>query len=203
MSMKTLARLGAAITCAHALLLAPAAASDAFPSKPLRWIVPFPPGGTTDILAREVGAQLAQKWGVPVTIDNKAGASGTIGSQDLQRSAPDGHTLMITATHHVINPSMRKTLPYDTKVDFTPLTLADSEGREILRRSAGPDIVDVVLHAGEGAYTVPLPSGAPSGGRVLLALAPQMPRRYADLLRVQQRYAASQDLDMAGWRNKR
>ncbi|HQP68438.1 MAG TPA: tripartite tricarboxylate transporter substrate binding protein [Quisquiliibacterium sp.] len=100
-----------------------AAHAQGFPSRTVRLIVPFPPGGTTDILAREVGAQLAQKWGVPVTVDNKAGASGTIGSQDVQRSAPDGHTLMITATHHVINPSMRKTLPYDTKADFTSLTL--------------------------------------------------------------------------------
>jgi len=100
-----------------------AAHAQGFPSRTVRLIVPFPPGGTTDILAREVGAQLAQKWGVPVTVDNKAGASGTIGSQDVQRSAPDGHTLMITATHHVINPSMRKTLPYDTKADFTSLAL--------------------------------------------------------------------------------
>ncbi len=75
-----------------------AAHAQGFPSRTVRLIVPFPPGGTTDILAREVGAQLAQKWGVPVTVDNKAGASGTIGSQDVQRSAPDGHTLMITAT---------------------------------------------------------------------------------------------------------
>ncbi len=109
-----------------ALCLAASAATanaQGFPGRPVRLIVPFPPGGTTDILAREVGAQLSQKWGVPVNVENKAGASGTIGSQDLQRSPPDGHTLMITATHHVINPSMRKTLPYDTKTDFTPLAL--------------------------------------------------------------------------------
>ena len=119
--MKNVVRSLIAVSCIAAA--AAAAHAQGFPARPVRLIVPFPPGGTTDILAREVGAQLAQKWGVPVTIDNKAGASGTIGSQDLQRSAPDGHTLMITATHHVINPSMRKTLPYDTKVDFTPLAM--------------------------------------------------------------------------------
>lgn len=104
-------------------LAAGSAFAQGFPSKPLRLIVPFPPGGTTDILAREVAAQLSTKWNTTVTVDNKAGASGTIGSQDLIRAAPDGYTLMITATHHVINPSMRKSLPYDTKRDFTPLAL--------------------------------------------------------------------------------
>ncbi len=99
------------------------AQAQAFPSKPVRIIVPFPAGGTTDILARELGAALSTRWGQPVVIDNKGGASGTIGSQELVRSAPDGYTLMITATHHVINPSLRKSLPYDTKKDFTSLAL--------------------------------------------------------------------------------
>lgn len=97
--------------------------AQGFPARPVRVIVPFPPGGTTDILAREVAAQLGVRWGQAVTVENKAGASGGIGSQELVRSAPDGHTLMLTATHHVINPAMRKSLPYDTRADFTPLAL--------------------------------------------------------------------------------
>ena len=92
-----------------------------FPSQSVRMIVPFPPGGTTDILARDVAAQLSTRWNVAVVVDNKGGASGTIGSEQLVRSAPDGYTLMVTATHHVINPSLMKKLPYDTKRDFTPI----------------------------------------------------------------------------------
>ena len=108
---------------AAGLLACAAAAHAQFPSKAVRVVVPFPAGGTTDILAREVANQLSPKWGQPVLVDNKGGASGTIGSQDVMRSAPDGHVLLLTATHHVINPSLRKSLPYDTRKDFTPLNL--------------------------------------------------------------------------------
>ena len=97
------------------------AQAQTFPAQSVRLIVPFPPGGTTDILARDVAADLTKRWNVSVVVDNKAGASGTIGSADLVRAAPDGHTLMITATHHVINPALMKKLPYDTRKDFTPI----------------------------------------------------------------------------------
>jgi tripartite-type tricarboxylate transporter receptor subunit TctC len=97
--------------------------AQTFPAKNVRIIVPFPPGGTTDILAREVAIQVQPRWGVPVIVENKAGASGTIGSEEVVRAAGDPHVLLLTATHHVINPSMRKSLPYDTKRDFTPLAL--------------------------------------------------------------------------------
>lgn len=97
--------------------------AQAFPSRTVRLIVPFPAGGTTDILARQVAAELATKWSVAVIVDNKGGASGTIGSEMLVQSAPDGHTLMLTATHHVINPGLYKKLKYDTRTDFTPIGL--------------------------------------------------------------------------------
>ncbi|MDO8298568.1 tripartite tricarboxylate transporter substrate binding protein [Lacisediminimonas sp.] len=103
-------------TCGSAL-------AQRFPSQPVKIIVPFPPGGTTDILARELSNELSQKWGVTVLVDNRGGASGTIGSEQLVRSAPDGYTLMVTATHHVINPSLYKSMKYDTRRDFTPIAL--------------------------------------------------------------------------------
>jgi tripartite-type tricarboxylate transporter receptor subunit TctC len=84
-------------------------------------VVPFPAGGTTDILARQLAKELGERWGKPVIVDNKAGASGTIFSEQLARMPPDGHTLMLTATHHVINPGLYKNLKYDTRTDFTPL----------------------------------------------------------------------------------
>lgn len=116
------ARLAAAalgILCAAAAPLA-AHAQD-YPTQPVKIVVPFPAGGTTDILARQLAKELGERWGKPVIVDNKAGASGTIFSEQLARMPPDGHTLMLTATHHVINPGLYKNLKYDTRTDFTPL----------------------------------------------------------------------------------
>ncbi|WP_306430678.1 tripartite tricarboxylate transporter substrate binding protein [Bordetella genomosp. 10] len=104
-----------------AALSASLAFGQAWPSQPVKIVVPFPAGGTTDILARQLATGLGQKWGVPVVVENKSGASGTIFSEQLARTAPDGYTLMVTATHHVINPGLYKHLPYDTKTAFTPL----------------------------------------------------------------------------------
>ncbi len=98
-----------------------------YPDRAVTIVVPFPAGGTTDILARQLGNALGNKWGVPVVIENKSGASGTIGSAYVARSAPDGYTLMVTATHHVINPTLlKKTIPYDTKKAFTSLAMVAS-----------------------------------------------------------------------------
>jgi tripartite-type tricarboxylate transporter receptor subunit TctC len=122
--MKTWKRLAA--LCLLSLTALGSAVAQTFPSQTVKIIVPFPPGGTTDILARQVANELAQKWGVPVIVDNRAGASGTIGSEQLVRSPRDGYTLMVTATHHVINPSLYKNLKYDTRTDFTPIALIAS-----------------------------------------------------------------------------
>ena len=113
----TAAALG--ILCAAAAPLA-AHAQD-FPTHPVKIVVPFPAGGTTDLLARQLAKELGERWGKPVIVDNKAGASGTIFSEQLARMPADGHTLMLTATHHVINPGLYKNLKYDTRTDFTPL----------------------------------------------------------------------------------
>ncbi|OZI25857.1 LacI family transcriptional regulator [Bordetella genomosp. 9] len=98
-----------------------AAAAQTFPDHAVRIVVPFPPGGTTDILARMLGNALGTEWKQPVVIENKPGASGTIFSEQLARTPADGYTLMVTATHHVINPALYKNLRYDTTADFTPI----------------------------------------------------------------------------------
>ncbi len=95
--------------------------AQTFPTQQVRIVVPFPPGGTTDILARDLAQTLTEKWGVSVLVDNRAGASGTIGSEQVVRAAPDGHTLLLTATHHVINPSLYASLKYDARKDFTSI----------------------------------------------------------------------------------
>jgi tripartite-type tricarboxylate transporter receptor subunit TctC len=128
--LKPLARLRAQATSAAcatallaaALLAAPATAlAQSFPTQPVKIVVPFPPGGTTDILARDLAHGLSEKWGVAVVVENRAGASGTIGSEHVVNAPADGHTLLLTATHHVINPSLYTALKYDTRKDFTPI----------------------------------------------------------------------------------
>ncbi|HYG44312.1 MAG TPA: tripartite tricarboxylate transporter substrate binding protein [Bordetella sp.] len=96
-------------------------AQQPYPTRSVTLVVPFPPGGTTDILARLLANELSQQWKQTVVVENKPGASGTIFSEQLARTEPDGYTLMLTATHHVINPSLYKNLRYDTRHDFTPI----------------------------------------------------------------------------------
>lgn len=109
-----------------ALVLASSAGSvlaQRFPTKPIRIIMPFPPGGPTDLYARTVARGLTDSLGQQVLVDNRTGASGIIGTEIVAKAPPDGYTLLFTATHHTINPSLYKNLPYDTEKDFTPLAL--------------------------------------------------------------------------------
>ena len=110
----------AALLAAALPLLAHA---QAYPSKPVRIIVPFPAGGVADILPRIVGQKLSEKWGQPVVVENKAGASGNIGMAEGARAAPDGYTLVLAPTGNLtVNPFLFK-LPFDTARDFTPVTV--------------------------------------------------------------------------------
>ena len=98
-----------------------------YPSKPIRLIVPYPAGGTTDILARLCAIQLGQRLKQTVVVENRAGASGAIGSAEVARAAPDGYTLlMATASSHGINSAVYKKLPYDAVKDFAPVTMVAS-----------------------------------------------------------------------------
>ena len=107
-----------------ALTLCALAHAQTYPSKAVRMIVPFPPGGGTDYTARVVGQKLSELWGQPVVIENRPGASTIIGSDLVAKSAPDGYTLLMGSTNHTINPSLIPKLPYDTIKDFTPVTVA-------------------------------------------------------------------------------
>lgn len=95
-----------------------------FPSRPLRLLVPFAPGGNTDILARAVGPKLTEKWGKPVVVDNRPGGAGVVACETVARATPDGHTLLVASTGEVaVNPSLFRKLPYDVLRDFTPISL--------------------------------------------------------------------------------
>src|SRR5262252_3394537 len=114
--------------CALALfaLLASAAAwgqaASDYPSRPITLIVPFSTGTGIDILARTIGPKLSERWGQPVVVDNKPGASGNIGSEFVAKAAPNGYTLMVTVNTFVITPSLYKSIPYDVVNDFAPIS---------------------------------------------------------------------------------
>lgn len=110
-----MAMIGAAI---------PVAAQTAWPSKPVRIVVPFAPGGTTDILARAVAPELSKVFGQSFIVDNRAGAGGNLGADIVAKSAPDGYTLLMgTVGTHGINKSLYSRMPYDPQKDFAPITL--------------------------------------------------------------------------------
>lgn len=94
-----------------------------YPSRPLRIIVPFTAGGSTDVLARMIGRNLTEAWGQQVVVDNRAGANGVIAAELIAKSNPDGHSLLMVAIGHALNPSLQKKLPYDTARDFQPISL--------------------------------------------------------------------------------
>lgn len=103
------------------LLLTLGAFGSDYPSRPIRVVVPYPPGGPTDIVARITGQRLGESMGQQVVVDNRAGAGGLIGTDIVAKAAPDGYTVLITAVPHVVNPSLFKKVPYDTSRDFSPV----------------------------------------------------------------------------------
>lgn len=103
-----------------------ASVAQSYPSKPIRLVVPYPPGGPTDVLARIYAQKLGELLGQPIVIDNKAGAAGQIGAQDVARAAPDGHTLMANASSVVILPHVMTNVLYDVEREFTPVHLMGS-----------------------------------------------------------------------------
>jgi tripartite-type tricarboxylate transporter receptor subunit TctC len=97
--------------------------AQSFPDRPLRLIVPYPPGGNTDILARTVSQRLTESLGKPVVVDNRGGGNGVIASEISARSSPDGHTVFVGSTRELsINPAMMRSLPYDAVKDFAPVS---------------------------------------------------------------------------------
>ncbi|MDP2240890.1 MAG: tripartite tricarboxylate transporter substrate binding protein [Burkholderiales bacterium] len=127
--MKKTTRITAAVLAALSLSVASAAtfAQSAYPNKPIRLIVAFPPGGSTDIIARVVGQKLGERLGTQVVIDNRGGAGGTLGTEIAAKANPDGYTLtMGTTSTHVIAPAAYGKLKYDAVKDFEPITLVAS-----------------------------------------------------------------------------
>src|SRR6476661_7983263 len=127
MKLRTFLRAATLLAVAFPFAMAPLHAQPAFPTKPVRLIVPQTPGGASDALARIVAQKLSEKWGQAVVVDNRAGAGGNIGMDMVAKAPPDGYTLLMSYVgSHAINPSIYKKLPFDPETDFVAVAnLAD------------------------------------------------------------------------------
>ena len=99
-------------------------AGERYPNRPVRFVVPFPPGGSYDVIARLLGRHLSERWGQQILVDNRSGAAGNIGTEFVAKSKPDGYTILIFGDGLLINQSLYSHPPYDTERDFDPITLA-------------------------------------------------------------------------------
>ena len=122
------------------------AEARAYPSRTIRLIVPFPPGGPADIVARFVGQRMSEDWGQPVVVENRAGGNTAIGAQAAARSAPDGYTLFVPMdTTMVMNPLVTPNLPYDPLRDFAPITLLTRNMSLVVVRADGPKTINELI----------------------------------------------------------
>lgn len=138
------ARLAAIVTT-----LAVASAFAAFPDKPVRLVVPFAPGGGTDLIARTLGQGMAKDLGQPVVVDNKPGGGTIIGTDSVAKSRADGHTILVATFAHAVNPSMQASLPYATDKAFAPVILVGRSPNVLVVRSDSPykTVKDVIAAA--------------------------------------------------------
>ncbi len=147
MTARTFAALAVALTLPLAAGLAQA---QAFPAKPIRFVVPYLPGGTTDLVARTVGEHVAQKLGQPVVIENRAGAGGNIGMDAVAKAAPDGYTVGFGAiSTNALNPHLYRRMPFDPRKDFSAIAML---GYSTIVLEVGPavpvkDVREFIAHA--------------------------------------------------------
>ncbi len=134
------------LLAAAALLAAGAAHADTFPTKPITLIVPFPAGGTTDVLARALAERLTLSLGQTVIVESKPGAGATLGADLVAKARPDGYTLLVGAVHHTIASAVYKKLPYDFQRDFAPLTTIAMVPNVLVVNAASPakNVADLV-----------------------------------------------------------
>lgn len=135
------------VVMALGVFAAAAVHAQAWPSKPVTLVVPFPPGGSSDTIARAIGAKMQEKLGQPVVVENKGGATGTIGAAQVKRAAPDGYTLLVSSLGpFVIAPHLIKNVPYDAGKDFDLLTVLVQAPNVLVVPAASPlkSVADVI-----------------------------------------------------------
>lgn len=150
-----------------ALMFVPCLAlAQSYPSKSVRIIVPFPPGGGTDVVARILGQKLSESWGQQAIIENKPGASGTVGSDLVAKATPDGYTLLLQGTQHAINLSLYKKLPYDTLKDFIPVAYVALAPFLLIVNSSIPvsSVAELITYIKKQPNGLDYGSSGPGGG---------------------------------------
>ncbi len=158
------------------LLASPPVAAQAWPTKPVRFIVPFPPGGSVDPLARMVGVKLGESLGQQFIVENKPGAAGSIGAAFAAKAPPDGYTFLFVFDTHAVNPSLIPNLPYDTLKDLAPVMLVGTAPMAIATNASKPykNFGDVVAAAKAKPDTVTYGSiGNGSLGHLTMILVQQ------------------------------
>jgi tripartite-type tricarboxylate transporter receptor subunit TctC len=138
-----------ALAVAAAMGAASSAFAQAWPARPITLIVPFPAGGTTDVLARALADKLQQSLGQPVIVESKPGAGATLGADYVAKARPDGYTLLVGAVHHTIASSVYRKLPYDFQKDFAPITTIALVPNVLVVNAANParTVADLVAQA--------------------------------------------------------
>jgi tripartite-type tricarboxylate transporter receptor subunit TctC len=175
------------------------ATANAFPVKPVRLIVPFPPGGATDIIGRLVAGKMQDVWGQSVLVENRPGAGTVVGTDLVAKSAPDGHTLGMVVTAHVINPSLRQNMPYDTLKDLAAVTqvsvqhLVMAAHPSLEANSVAELIALAKKHPGKLSYATP-----GSGTAMHLAVELLKTRAGIDLVHVPYKGGAPAQQDVIG-----
>ena len=178
---------------------APNASAQAFPAKPIKLVVPFPAGGPADALARILADKLKPAWGETLIIENRAGAGGNIGAEYVARAAPDGYTLLLNASSHVINGSLYAKLPYDPVRDFTPISEVASYMLVLVTHPSVPanTLAELVAYLRSKPKGVPI-ANAGSGTPTHLTAALFGIAAGVDLLHVPYKGAAPANTDLLG-----
>src|SRR5712691_3418569 len=174
--VRVVLRAAAAATMVVCALAPLAAVAQAWPTKPVKFVVPYPPGGSTDPMARLIAAKLSDSLGQPFVVENRSGASGTIGTAFAAKSPSDGYTFIFVFDYHAVNPFLIPNLPFDTVRDFAPVTLIGTAPMAIATGAAKPykTFVDVVAAAKAKPATVSIGSvGNGSLGHLTMVLVQQ------------------------------
>jgi tripartite-type tricarboxylate transporter receptor subunit TctC len=189
----------AAVAAAGLGLVTGALAQPAFPSKPLRLVVPFPPGGPTDVFGRAYAAKLATVLGQPVVVDNKSGAGGIVGTLEVKRSAPDGYTLNFgTASTNCLYPLLTDKPQYDVLADFIPVAVIGGASIVITGNPSMPPTLKGVLDASR-AQPGKFQYGSPGTGTLMHMTVERLKRETgADMLHVPFRGSAPSMLALLG-----
>ncbi|HZR68029.1 MAG TPA: tripartite tricarboxylate transporter substrate binding protein [Burkholderiales bacterium] len=137
--MRATVRLAASLLCLVAALVSATGAAQGYPTRPIRFIAPFPPGGSSDVLCRLLGQKLTERLGQPVTVENRPGAGGNIGHEFAAKQVPDGYTILISSSSTLAtNPHLYKHLGFDPIADFAPISMVASAGQVLVVNPSVP-----------------------------------------------------------------